>query len=174
MGEFSMVFEQPLRLFDSTKLRLYTDSTYSDATPYRFVADSNKKSARLVNTWKENTLYHLILDKEFAEDSAGRKLLKTDTLHFRTKKLADYGSLKLKLRNLDFSKNPVLLIMSGEIIYKSFPLTGNEFSQALFLPGEYELRILNDENKNGKWDPGVFFRKHKQPEIVKPSNERSR
>ena len=25
-----------------------------------------------------------------------------------------------------------------------------------------------DENKNGKWDPGEFFGKHKQPELVKP------
>ena len=168
MSEFNMVFEQPLRSFDSTRIRLYTDSAYIEAVPYRFVADSNKKTIRLVNTWKENTWYHLILDKDFAEDSTGKKLLKTDTLHFKTKKLTDYGSLKLKLRNLDFSKHPVLLIMSGETIYKSFPLTGDEFSQALFLPGEYELRILNDENKNGKWDPGIFFGKHKQPEIVKP------
>jgi hypothetical protein len=36
------------------------------------------------------------------------------------------------------------------------------------MPGEYDLRILYDENKNGKWDPGEFFGKHKQPEIVKP------
>jgi hypothetical protein len=36
------------------------------------------------------------------------------------------------------------------------------------LPGEYELRILYDTNKNGVWDPGEFFNKHKQPEVVVP------
>jgi hypothetical protein len=30
------------------------------------------------------------------------------------------------------------------------------------------LRILYDRNKNGKWDPGQFFAKHIQPELVKP------
>jgi hypothetical protein len=35
----------------------------------------------------------------------------------------------------------------------------------LFNPGEYELRILNDENENGTWDPGSYHLK-KQPEKV--------
>ena len=48
------------------------------------------------------------------------------------------------------------------------PLTGPAYSEPLFLPGEYELRMLYDRNKNGKWDPGVFFGKHEQPELVKP------
>ena len=43
-----------------------------------------------------------------------------------------------------------------------------ELSQKLFVPGEYELRILYDRNKNGKWDPGEFFGKRLQPEIVRP------
>ena len=28
--------------------------------------------------------------------------------------------------------------------------------------------ILNDDNKNGVWDPGEFFGTRKQPELVKP------
>ena len=47
-------------------------------------------------------------------------------------------------------------------------MTGTEYSNPMLLPGEYELRILFDENKNGEWDLGDFFGKHKQPEIVKP------
>jgi hypothetical protein len=42
------------------------------------------------------------------------------------------------------------------------------FSQNLFTPGDYELRILYDRNNNGKWDPGEFFKLRKQPEIVHP------
>ncbi|HEY6062911.1 MAG TPA: hypothetical protein VIV35_04850, partial [Chitinophagaceae bacterium] len=122
----------------------------------------------LAVTWKENTLYHIILEKDFAEDSSGKKLLKTDTLSFKTKKLSEYGSLQLKFRNLELTKNPVLQFVTNDFIYKSFPLGSSSFSQPIFLPGDYELRILYDDNKNGKWDPGDFFGKHKQPEIVKP------
>jgi hypothetical protein len=110
----------------------------------------------------------LILDKEFAQDSAGNKILKTDTLTFKTKGVADYGSLAIKLRGLDLSKHPVLLIYYGEILVRSAKLSGPDFSQSLLTPGEYELRILYDDNNNSSWDPGEFFGRHKQPEIVKP------
>ncbi len=168
LASFTMTFEQPLRSFDSTKIRLYTDSTFNPAGAYSFKKDSTNKKIQLTNTWKENTTYHIILDKEFAQDSAGKKLLRTDTLSFTTKKLADYGSLKLKFRNLDIAKHPVLIFLAGETILKSIPLASAEFSQPVFLPGEYELRILYDDNQNGTWDPGQFFGKHKQPELVKP------
>lgn len=167
LSVFKLSFETPLASFDSSKLTLFTDSSFIPVTNYKWQLDSTKKILSLQINWKENSIYHLILDKEFAADTAGRKLLKTDTLSFHSKKTAEYGSLKLRLKNLDLKKNPVLLIMNGEQIYKSYPLTGTELSQSLFLPGNYELRILFDENKNGLWDPGEFFKKHKQPEIVR-------
>ncbi len=168
LTNFSMTFEGPLRFFDSSKIQLYTDSVFTLAKNYSFQKDSTNKKIQLTNTWVENTLYHIILDKDFAVDSTGKKILKTDTISFKTKKLADYGSLQLKFKNLDLAKNPVLLFVTGETILKSVPLTTATFSQTLFLPGEYELRILYDDNKNGVWDPGQFFGKHKQPELVKP------
>ena len=122
--------------------------------------------------WKENTVYNLILDKEFAEDSLGRKLLKTDTISFTTKKLTDYGSLKISFTNIDLSKNPVLQFSQGNQVIKTFPLISTEFNQSLFNPGEYDLSILYDENKNGHWDPGKFFGGKKQPELVKPLNKK--
>ena len=130
--------------------------------------DSLKKKILLNIKWTENTRYNIILDKEFATDTSGRKLLKTDTLIFTTKKQSDYGAVKITFNKLDLSENPVLLFIQSEKISYSFPLSGLEFSQALFLPGEYELRILNDRNKNGKWDTGDFFGKRIQPERVKP------
>ncbi len=168
LNEFAINFEQPLRSFDSTKLKLYTDTTFTPVPAYRFVKDSSNRTLQLVHTWKENTLYKLIFDKDFAEDTTGKKLLKSDTLTFRTKKLTDYAKLKLKFQNLDMSKNPVLFFVSNSVVVKSFPLSSVNFSQAIFLPGEYELRILFDTNKNGKWDAGEFFGKHKQPELVMP------
>ena len=168
LGNFMITFEQALRSFDSTKIKLYTDSTFIPVADYTFQKDSTNKKVTLINTWKENTAYHIILDKDFAADSAGKKLLKTDTLHFQTKKMADYGSLQLKFKNLDTARHPVLLIVQNENILKLVPLKIAGFSQALFLPGEYELRILYDDNNNGTWDPGQFFGKHKQPELVKP------
>lgn len=168
LSNLMITFDQPLRSFDSAKIRLYTDSMFTPVTAYAFQKDTGNRKLLLIHTWKENTSYHIIMDKDFAEDTAGRKLLKTDTLSFRTKKLTEYGSLKLKLRNLEMVKNPILLFVMNDVVLKSVRLTGPDYSQTIFFPGEYELRILYDENKNGIWDPGEFFGKHKQPELVKP------
>ncbi|WP_315818552.1 hypothetical protein [Paraflavitalea speifideaquila] len=50
----------------------------------------------------------------------------------------------------------------------SHVFTDRNFNAKLFVPGEYDLRILYDANKNGIWDPGEFFGKHLQPEKVMP------
>ncbi|MBL7748961.1 MAG: Ig-like domain-containing protein, partial [Chitinophagaceae bacterium] len=164
LSDFYMQFDLPLRSFDSTKLTLFSDSAFTRVEGYSFIKDSTRKRVRLQlppvtgqPAWKENTLYHIILDKDFAEDSAGKKLLKTDTLSFKTKRKAEYGFLKLKLRNLDLSKNPVLIFFNSGGIINSYPLAGPDFSLSLVMPGEYQLRILYDANKNGIWDPGQFF-----------------
>src|SRR5215203_551216 len=171
LGDFNLKFEQPLRNFDSTKLQLSTDSAFNSAGG-RWQMDSLKKNLALKINWKENTLYHLILDKDFAEDSSRRKLLKTDTISFTTRKQADYGSLKISFTNIDLSKNPVLQVSQNGTVVKTFPLSAAELYRPLFNPGEYELSILYDENKNGHWDPGKFFGGKKQPELVKPLNKK--
>jgi hypothetical protein len=171
LGEFNLKFEQPLRNFDSTKLQLSTDSAFNP-TPAGWQMDSLKKKLALKINWKENTLYHLILDKDFAEDSSGRKLLKTDTISFTTRKQADYGSLKMSFTNIDLSKNPVLQVSQNGTVVRTFPLNAVELYQPVFSPGEYDLSILYDQNKNGHWDPGKFFGGKKQPELVKPLNKK--
>jgi hypothetical protein len=66
---------------------------------------------------------------------------------------------------LDLSKNPVLQFLQSEVIKSSYKLTGNKWSNNLFLPGEYEIRILYDTNKDGSWTPGNYTKKL-QPEIA--------
>src|SRR6185436_8856129 len=115
------------------------------------------------------TSYNLILDKDFAEDTAGHKITRTDTIEFRTKKNSDYGLVRLRFPNLDLSKNPVLqFVQSDQVKYSYVFNGGKEFYARLFAPGDYDLRILLDANKNGVWDPGEFFGKHIQPEKVIP------
>jgi len=45
-------------------------------------------------------------------------------------------------------------------------MSGRDFATKLFEPGEYSLRIVLDENKNGIWDTGKFLREKRQPERI--------
>jgi len=166
LNDYIINFPAPLKEFDSTKIRLATDSLFNPA-PFTSLLDTSRKELRIKTQWKENTRYHLILEKDFAADSSGRQLLKTDTLSFVTRKQADYGSLSLRIRNLDLSQNPILQFVQNNQVVFSAPIRSGVFNQTLFLPGEYGLRIVYDYNNNGKWDPGKFFGEKRQPERVK-------
>jgi hypothetical protein len=74
----------------------------------------------------------------------------------------------MRLLKLDMTKNPVLQFVQGNDVKYSHRLTSPAFNAKLFQPGDYDLRILFDENKNGKWDPGQFFGIKRQPEKVMP------
>jgi hypothetical protein len=134
--------------------------------------DSSAKVLTIHTPWKEATRYNLVLDKDFAVDSAGKKLLKTDTLTFLTKSQADYGNVSIRLRNIDLARNPVLLFVQNDQVMYAAPVKSGTFSKNSFVPGDYELRILYDTNDNGKWDPGQFFGTKRQPELVKPIEQK--
>lgn len=166
LGPFSLQFPTPLKIFDSTKV-VFTDYNYQPIKPSTFVPDSLFRKFTLKYPWQPDSTYNLILDKTFGEDSAGNKLLKTDTIRFKAKKTSDYADVRLRFLNLDLGKNPVLQFVQSDKVVDSVVLVTREFNRKLFKPGEYELRILYDENRNGKWDPGSFFGKRRQPEKIK-------
>jgi hypothetical protein len=170
LDTFKLSFTHPLKIFDSTHIRL-TDENYKDIEMrnYSWKRDSTAKLFVMNYAWPTDTKYHLILAKDFAEDTSGRKLLKIDTVSFHTKKDIDYGEVKVRILNLDITKKPVLQFVVQDVVKFSFAFkTGKEFRKQLFAPGEYDLRVLYDTNGNGVWDAGRFFGKHRQPEHVVP------
>jgi Bacterial Ig-like domain len=171
LSDYILSFTVPLPQIDSSKIHLSTDSLFQ---PARFSTslDSTRKELHFKTQWKENTRYNLVLEKDFATDTSGRQLLKTDTLFFTTKKNADYGKLSIHIRNIDSTGNPVLQFVQNNQVVFSTPISSGTYQNNFFLPGDYELRILYDRNGNGKWDPGKFFEGKRQPEIVKPLNQR--
>ncbi|MBI1343262.1 MAG: hypothetical protein GC171_10040 [Terrimonas sp.] len=169
---FYLKFVTPLKTFDPAKVLLSTDTSFLPVSNYSWTPDSNSIQYTLNTSLKEDTRYNLILDKEFATDTLGLQLLKTDTISFRTRKLADYGAIRIRFKNLDAAKNPVLLISLNNTIIMSEPIINGEFYKPLFKPGNYDLSILYDDNKNGKWDPGEFFGVHRQPEHVVPLRDK--
>jgi hypothetical protein len=166
LSQFEFRFATPLKTFDSSKVILANEK--NEPLPnYRFIRDTSNKKVTLSYSWTPNTAYKVILDSAFAVDTAG-KIAKLDTIAFRTKNENEYGLLRLRLINLDFSKNPVLQFVQGDQVKFSYPMTTKEFNAKIFAPGEYDLRNLYYDNKNGIWDPGAFFENRHQPEKVLP------
>jgi hypothetical protein len=170
LDTFRISFATGLKAFDSTQLR-FTDENFKDIDPrrYRYVRDTTNKVFALFFNWPTDTKFNLIIPRTFGQDSAGRRLLKDDTVTWRTKKDIDYGEIRIRVPNLNMSQRPVLQMVVGDNVKYAFAFnTRREVRKILFPPGEYELRILYDTNGNLRWDTGNFFGKKIQPERVVP------
>ncbi len=112
-------------------------------------------------------VYKLILPKQSIKDSLGTTLPKSDTILITAMQQKDYGKLKLRLAINPNIKNPLLLIYKDGSLQKSMTITNKEILFNHFLPAEYSLFVVEDNNKNGKWDSGNYFKKL-QPEKTIP------
>ncbi len=169
LSNLELNFTRPIKSYDTAKIIL-ADKNFAPVSNYTITADTNKTHFTIIHTWPPNTDFNLLISKDAFADSAGVTLAKNDTIKFSTKTGEDYGSLKITFKNLDITKNPVLQILQNDKIIESTPLPSPVWYRKLYNPGDYDLRILYDRNKNGKWDPGKFFGGHRQPEIVVPIN----
>ena len=163
-----LTFQNPLKsvVLDSVVL---SDTNYKPIKAPQFIIDSTRKKLTATYSWTPDQTLNLFVFTGAFEDSNGLKLKKTDTLTFKTKNTNQYGSLKINFNNLDLAKHPLLQFLSGQELKYKFALISNVWKTDLMAPGDYEIRILYDENNNGQWDPGNYQNKI-QPEkgIVLP------
>jgi Bacterial Ig-like domain len=162
LNPFELTFNNPLKKFEAEKLIL-RDTNYKPIPATAWTIDSTRTKITLTAKWQQAGVYRLIMDTTAIADSANNRLNKVDTIRFTVKEQSDYGNVVLRFSNLDLGKHPVLQLVQGDEIKNSYPLNTLEWSNKFVNPGEYEIRILFDDNNNGKWDPGNYTKKL-QPE----------
>jgi hypothetical protein len=152
---------------DKDKIFLTYDS--SDVTvevPLAISFDSSKNVLQLAAKWAENGLYLLRLQKGFAKDSAGNDFL-PGRYSFRTKQDEDYAKLTVNIPSKYYGAGFLFQVINDVDTIHQKPVLDSTVTLLHVSPGNYKLRLIVDENKNGKWDTGDLFGK-KQPELVIP------
>ena len=93
-----------------------------------------------------------------------------DTLSYnlRTPNFADLGVLNMKIENI--KSYPVIVQLTNkDEVYKEIihqEEDGNLFTFNYINPGSYFMRIIYDENDNGKWDTGSYLNQKQAEEII--------
>jgi hypothetical protein len=164
LTDFILSSFEPLKKLDTAKIRLY-DKQFKTSLPIKISKDSTNKKIILAHRWAEGIDYNLILEKDFAADTMENKYMKTDTISFGSKRASDYGSILIKLENLDTASHPVLQLKKEGKTYYQQSLLQKNYKVNLIQPGDYEVVILFDTNNNGKWNTGNYWKKI-QPERV--------
>ena len=158
----NLAFNNPLKKFDTLK-PILADTNYKPVSNFTLTIDSTRKNISLATAWQPESNYYFILPKETAQDSSGNVLSRSDTIRIITKRTEDYGRVVLRFSNIELAKHPVIQFLEADKIKFSYPVVATEWSNKLFPPGEYTIRILYDLNNNGLWDPGNYSKKV-QPE----------
>lgn len=124
-----------------------------------------------LTNWKENTKYHLLVPPGTFTDIFG---LTNDTLKidFKTREEKYYGTVKLKVTipgdSIGKTKQNYIVQLLDEkenIVRENYTKTGELINYEYLHPQKYKLKIIVDENSNGKWDSGDLLKKQ-QPEKV--------
>lgn len=163
--ELNATSNTPLSGIDNTLITLNEDSV--NVSNYTITRDTgNLKKLTVLYKWKAASRYQLIFNEGALTSIYGdknKKLIKV----FQMDKPDNYGILTLKVTVPDTGKAYVIELLNdrkevvkrdpvtknGSVVYKNYPV------------GKYNVRVIYDSNKNGKWDSGNV-KQRRQPESI--------
>jgi hypothetical protein len=167
LSPLTLNFEMPIRLNDSFNIVITDTNLIQQEGAVIKVNTQNKQQVELEFPWEANTDYKLVLPQKSIKDSLSNFLVKADTIRFKTKPVSSYGSAILRINGFQQYDHPVLLLLQDQKVKFSYPITQNLLRIDLLPPGEYQLKLLTDNNQNGRWDTGKFMGTKIQPERVR-------
>ncbi len=166
---FSVAFNHPLKVVDTTKILLFQDSVLTKREAVIAIDSAQHRHLNISANWIDTSLYEILILPEALEDLYAIKNKDSISRSLTLIPEKETGSFKLSFLQLDPQRNYVFEFLGkGDEMVETFYSVGDStFSKELkgLLPGDYSVRIIVDENKNGRWDSGNYDQK-KQPEKI--------
>ena len=153
----------PMMRIDSTKFHFLDKDSL--AVPIRIIMSERRDRLDLEFKKELNQNYKLFIEPGAIEDILG---VQNDTIRssIKTGKISDYCSIFLTIRGIErFPAIIHLIDQTGDLIAKTYASEPQEFEFRNLKPARFKIRIIYDDNENGKWDTGNFLQ-NVQPEQV--------
>lgn len=168
--DITFVFKTPLLRADTSKIKLSIfDDAGKEKIPLKitsFTQDTvHLRNYKLTAKWEVASKYELIVLPEAFVDIYS---IANDTINqtFETANPEKFGNLTVDVINSD--KQYILQLMKDKDknVTQERIVNGNDKTVFQYLnAGKYRIRVIEDLNKNGKWDTGSYLGK-KQAERV--------
>jgi len=157
----------PAIRFDKSAVKLLqVVDTIQKEIPFDFWRDTlNIRKYYILHKWEPGGNYVMTIDSAAIEDIY-HHINFPISKKFKVKKLEDYGKIYVQLESP--GENWLLQVLSGgkeNIVQQGYVPENGKIAFQYLNPGDYMLRIVVDENRNGKWDTGNYDKK-KQPEKI--------
>jgi uncharacterized protein (DUF2141 family) len=161
---FTVNVSTPIVKIDDSKISVFK----KDSVKVAFSSRYNEFDQEIAFDFKkeEDEKYKIVLLPGALKDFYEKE---NDTLNFfiATKKLTDYGNLKLTLENVNrFPFIVELLNSKEEIITSQYSEKETVLNFEALEPNQYTLRIIYDDNKDKEWTTGSFLDKRQAEEVI--------
>ena len=179
---FSLLFTDILTRIDTSRI-VFTDTAgkrQSYAVRMRdteFELERTEPSNTKTPKWSDATAYRLLLLPNAIATASGAT--NGDTMRFnliRVMRSNELGKVTAKLKGLAIGQAYILELYEGNHVAGTvaFTATTNEFTKAFYplRPASYHLRLITDNNRNGRWDTGDYYT-HRQPEPLQSSGDQN-
>lgn len=154
----------PLVSIDSTLIRVVDQDTLPVEVSTRI--DTRTNTAKVYFPKKEENGYQVTILPGAISDFYGNK---NDSLSYTVKTLpaSDYGKVKLTVENVN--RYPVLI----QLVNSKFEIVAQRnLSQQAdvyfdnITPSKYYIRLVYDDNENGRWDTGDFLSRTAPEQVI--------
>lgn len=156
----------PVQTIDRSKIILLVDSVA--VTNFQLVKDTSAQRRYILRyAWRPKRDYTLTLE-EGAFTGFFSDKNKSVTKNFTMDATENFGDILLKVNVPDTAHQYLVQLINEkmDVIYRSVPIQHSaDIPFRQFPGGKYTVRVVYDENNNGKWDTGDVY-ETKQPERV--------
>jgi len=157
-------FSVPVDDFDPGKLTL--SSLTDTIIPTFSFSDTLQRQGEIEYKWLPGESYHFLIEDSAFCDLSG-SYNDSISIDFKVRAMEDYGLLLMNIILPDTSGQYIIQMMTEKEIVveqKIIKLPGLVRFEYL-KPGNYKLKVIFDDNLNGKWDTGNYS-KNSLPERV--------
>ncbi len=150
----------PIKSIDESKIALRIDTTIQEVKKEL----QSYNQIRMNADWIQSNKGSIALYPGAIQDIYGQT---NDTLILRLKILneSDFGEFNVTVSPPTMGNYIFEVYTDNSILKKEIIDTARTFNWTWFETGEISLRLIEDQNQNGKWDSGDYFLK-RQPERV--------
>jgi len=158
--------EYPIASIDKNKILITEDSV--SRRNFQLQQDSlNKEMYHIRFNWKPNKNYELVV-QEGAIKGPFDETNKEFKSQFTLNETENYGDINLTFTGLDTAQNYIVELIddSKEKLFDKRLLPSDHILKYIkFTGGKYSIRLIEDSNKNGKWDSGDVYLKRQAERI---------
>jgi hypothetical protein len=169
-NDLKLTASLPIENFDNGQITLNEDSIPVAQSDYTLQKDTgNFKNFNLKYRWRQGSKYELIINEAAFTSIYGEKN-KRLSKRFQVDKAENYSTLTIKVTVPDTAKAYVVELLSDngekkDILQSNYIRRNTSLVYRNYLTGKYMIRVVYDENRNGKWDSGNV-KQRRQPENI--------